>query len=51
MAVKIDEMAAKFDRSRTWIIKLALVLWLEQVEKKESLAVKQVLEVYHGPNQ
>lgn len=30
LAIKIDEAAAKIDRSRNWIIKQALLLWLER---------------------
>jgi len=34
LAEKVDEMAAKLDRSRGWIVKQALAAWLEQEEER-----------------
>ncbi|WP_285143131.1 ribbon-helix-helix domain-containing protein, partial [Serratia ureilytica] len=34
LAEKVDEMAAKLERSRGWIVKQALAAWLEQEEER-----------------
>ena len=42
LAEKVDEMAAKLDRSRGWIVKQALAAWLEQEEERRRLTLAAV---------
>jgi predicted transcriptional regulator len=35
LAQKVDQLAARLDRSRGWIIKQALLLWIDQQERKD----------------
>ena len=37
LAEKVDQMAARLDRSRGWIMKQALSAWLSQEEERERL--------------
>ena len=37
LAERVDQMAARLDRSRGWIMKQALSAWLDQEEERERL--------------
>lgn len=44
MADKVDQMAARLERSRGWIIKQALSAWLAQEEERNRLTLEAI---YH----
>lgn len=37
LADKVDEVASRLERSRTWVIKQALSAWIEQEEERDRL--------------
>lgn len=37
LAGKVDQLAARLDRSRGWIVKQALAAWVEQEEERSRL--------------
>ncbi|MEZ0606022.1 ribbon-helix-helix domain-containing protein [Paraburkholderia sp. IW21] len=37
LAQKVDQLASRLDRSRGWIIKQALLAWIEQQERNRGL--------------
>lgn len=45
LAEKMDEMAAKLERSRGWIVKQALTAWLEQEEERRRLTLAALADV------
>ncbi|AVD65433.1 CopG family ribbon-helix-helix protein [Serratia sp. CY49633] len=45
LAEKVDEMAAKLERSRGWIVKQALTAWLEQEEERRRLTLAALADV------
>lgn len=45
LAEKVDEMAAKLERSRGWIVKQALVAWLDQEEERRRLTLAALADV------
>ena len=45
LADKVDEMAAKLERSRGWIIKQALAAWLDQEEERRRLTLEALADV------
>ncbi|WP_429885956.1 CopG family ribbon-helix-helix protein [Geoalkalibacter halelectricus] len=48
LAEKIDQMAARLDRSRGWIMKQALSAWVEQEEERSRLTREALAEVDDG---
>lgn len=48
LAEKIDEMAARLERSRGWVVKQALVAWLEQEEQRSRLTLEALADVDAG---
>ena len=38
LAEKVDQIAARLERSRGWIVKQALMAWVEQEEERSRLA-------------
>ena len=48
MAEKIDELAAKLERSRGWIIKQALAAWIDQEEERSRLTREALDDVDQG---
>lgn len=48
MADKVDQIAARLDRSRGWIIKQALVDWLGQEEERRRLTLEALADVDTG---
>lgn len=48
LADKVDELAARLDRSRGWIMKQALSAWVEQEEERRRLTVEALADVDAG---
>lgn len=48
LAEKVDQMAARLDRSRGWIMKQALSAWLGQEEERERLTREALADVDAG---
>lgn len=48
LAEKVDQMAARLDRSRGWIMKQALSAWLDQEEERERLTREALADVDAG---
>ncbi len=45
LAKKVDQMAARLERSRGWIVKQALATWVEQEEERRRLTMEALAEV------
>lgn len=48
LAAKVDEMASRLDRSRGWIVKQALSVWIDTEEAKRQLTLEAMAEVDAG---
>ena len=48
LAEKIDEMAARLERSRGWIVKQALTAWVDQEEERRRLTLEALADVDAG---
>lgn len=48
LAEKVDQMAARLERSRGWIMKQALSAWIEQEEDRNRLTRKALADVDAG---
>jgi len=48
LADKVDQIAARLDRSRGWIIKQALADWLGQEEERRRLTLEALADVDTG---
>ncbi|MCG9661137.1 ribbon-helix-helix domain-containing protein [Vibrio mediterranei] len=48
MADKVDQMAARLERSRGWIMKQALSAWLAQEEERDRLTQEALADVEAG---
>ena len=48
MADKIDQMAARLERSRGWIMKQALAAWIAQEEDRDRLTQEALADVDEG---
>lgn len=48
MADKIDELAARLERSRGWVIKQALAAWIDQEEDRSRLTREALEDVDQG---
>ncbi|EKY7598079.1 ribbon-helix-helix protein, CopG family [Shigella flexneri] len=48
MADKVDQMAARLERSRGWVIKQALSSWLAQEEERNRLTLEALDDVTSG---
>ena len=48
LAEKVDQMAARLERSRGWIIKQALSAWIEQEEERTRLTREALADVDTG---
>ncbi len=44
MADKVDQMAARLERSRGWVIKQALSAWLAQEEERNRLTLEALID-------
>ena len=48
LAQKVDELAARFERSRGWIMKQALAAWVDQEEERSRLTREGMADVDAG---
>lgn len=48
LADKVDQLAARQDRSRGWIVKQALSAWIEQEEERSRLTREALADVDAG---
>jgi predicted transcriptional regulator len=48
LAAKVDVIATRRDRSRGWILKQALSLWVEQEERRHRLTLEALADVDAG---
>jgi predicted transcriptional regulator len=48
LADKVDQMAARLDRSRGWIMKQALAAWIDQEEERNRLTLEALADVDAG---
>lgn len=48
LADKVDQMAARLERSRGWIMKQALSAWIAQEEERDRLTQEALAEVDAG---
>lgn len=48
LANKVDQMAARIDRSRAWIMKQALSAWIDQEEERSRLTHEALADVDSG---
>ncbi len=48
MADKVDQMAVRLERSRGWIMKQALSVWLAQEEERDRLTQEALADVEDG---
>jgi predicted transcriptional regulator len=48
LAEKVDQIAARMERSRGWIVKQALSAWVDQEEERRRLTIEAMAEVEAG---
>jgi predicted transcriptional regulator len=48
LAEKVDQMAARLERSPGWIMKQALTAWIEQEEERRRLTLEALADVEAG---
>ena len=48
LAEKVDQLAARLDRSRGWIVKQALTAWVAQEEERSRLTIDALTDVSIG---
>jgi predicted transcriptional regulator len=48
LAEKVDQMAARLECSRGWIIKQALTVWIAQEEERRKLTIEALADVDVG---
>jgi predicted transcriptional regulator len=48
LAEKVDELAARLERPRGWIVKQALSAWVEQEEERRQLTLEALADVDAG---
>lgn len=48
LADKVDQLAARLERSRGWIVKQALTTWVEQEEERRRLTLEALADVDAG---
>lgn len=48
LAEKVDQLAARLERSRGWIVKQALTAWVEQEEERHRLTLEALADVAGG---
>lgn len=48
LAEKVDQLAARLERSRGWIVKQALAAWIEQEEERSRLTREALADVDAG---
>ncbi|WEX90242.1 ribbon-helix-helix domain-containing protein [Sinorhizobium garamanticum] len=48
LAEKVDQIAARLERSRGWIVKQALTAWIDQEEERRRLTLEALANVDGG---
>ena len=48
LAVRVDEIAERLERSKNWIVKQALSAWLDQEEERSRLTREALADVDDG---
>jgi predicted transcriptional regulator len=48
LAEKVDQIAARLERSRGWVVKQALMAWVEQEEERSRLTREALADVDAG---
>lgn len=48
LADKVDEAAARLDRSRAWIVKQALAAWLDREERRHQMTLEGLADIRAG---
>lgn len=48
LAEKVDQVAARLERSRGWVVKQALSAWIEQEEERSRLTMEALADVDAG---
>ena len=48
LAEKVDQIAARMERSRGWIVKQALSMWIGQEEERRRLTLEALADVDAG---
>lgn len=48
LADKVDQLAARLERSRGWIVKQALSAWVDQEEERRRLTLEALADVDAG---
>jgi predicted transcriptional regulator len=48
LAEKVDEIAARLERSRGWVVKQALAAWIDQEEERHALTLEALADVDAG---
>jgi predicted transcriptional regulator len=48
LAKKVDELAARLERSRGWVVKQALSAWIESEEERHQLTLEGLADVDAG---
>ena len=48
LAEKVDELAARLERSRGWIVRQALAAWVDQEEERRRLTLEALADVDSG---
>lgn len=48
LAEKVDQIAARLERSRGWIMKQALTAWIDQEEERRRLTIEALADVDAG---
>jgi predicted transcriptional regulator len=48
LAQKVDEVAARLERSRGWIVKQALTAWIDQEDERRRLTLEALADVDAG---
>ena len=48
LADKVDQLAARLERSRGWIVKQALTVWVDQEEERRRLTLEALDDVDAG---
>lgn len=48
LAEKVDEIAARLERSRGWVVKQALSAWVDQEQERRRLTLEALADVDDG---
>jgi len=48
LAKKVDQLSARLERSRGWIVKQALAAWIDQEEERRRLTLEALADVDAG---